>query len=82
MKNITLQLINLSATMESYKQRAENSSVHPITRDRALANYLNAKQRMDVLLAKAIANGDIAAPPCQQGIRSIGDGSHNGSHCI
>jgi len=34
------------------------------------------------LLAKAIANGDIAAPPCQQGIRSIGDGSHNGSHCI
>ena len=76
------QLVDLSQTVASLKHRSEDLSLHPINQDKAMRDYIQSKQRLDALLAKAVANGDIASPPPQRGVRSIGNGSHGGSHMI
>ena len=70
------------------KLRLEKEDLHPINRDKVLAELLDYEQQMKkiredlfMLAVYKFIDGTLDSPE-QGGVKSIGDGSHGGSHQI
>lgn len=84
-KNAIKQIEN---HITNLKMRLKKKDLHPINRDKVLAELLDYEQKMskireDLLMLAVLKfiQGTLDAPE-QGGVKSLGDGSHGGSHQI